>query len=85
MEITLTIGASVFVPHSFSYEDGLSIITIYPDASRLGVSFGSTLLTCADCNTPVAELVGGSLVIRSKHHSQRHVTAIALSDLTALH
>ena len=81
MDITLTIGTSVFVPHSFSYESGLSIITINPGASRIGVSFGSTLLQCSECNTPIAEITGGSLVIKSKHHSQRHATAIALSDL----
>jgi len=85
MDITLTIGASTFVPYSFSYTNGLSIITINSGASRLGISFGSMLLECSECHTPIAEIAGGSLIIKSKHHSQRHTTAISLNDLMNLH
>ena len=31
---------------------------------------------CDECGTPVAELIGGRLVILSHHHSERHMTVI---------
>jgi hypothetical protein len=36
---------------------------------------------CAHCGTPVAELVGGMLVIRARHHGENHVTVLNLVSL----
>ena len=79
--ISVNIGGSVIYPTKFVVEAGLSLMYLFPDASKLGIVFNSTKLKCSECNTPIAELIGGSLVIRSRHHSQKHVTAIPLNQL----
>jgi len=33
---------------------------------------------CDCCQLPAAEIVGGTLVIRSKHHGDRHTTVLSL-------
>lgn len=38
-------------------------------------------IRCDECNTPVAELRGEVLVIRSRHFGQTHVTTIPLRQL----
>ena len=82
LDISINIGGSIIYPVKFVVESGLSLVYIFPDASKLGVVFNSTKLTCAECNTPVAEVSSGSLIIRSRHHSQRHTTAISINQLT---
>lgn len=84
MDIYIGIGTSIFRPTHFGYSSGLSIIYLDPPSSKIGVAFSATLLHCAQCNTPIAEVAGGSLIIKSKHHSQRHTTAIAISELQNL-
>ena len=79
--ISINLGGSVIYPVKCIIASGLSLIYLFPEASKLGIVFNSTKLKCAECNTPVAELIGGSLVIRSRHHSQKHVTAIPLNKL----
>ena len=79
--ISVNIGGSVIYPTKFVVEAGLSLMYLFPDASKLGIVFNSIKLKCSECNTPIAELIGGSLVIRSRHHSQKHVTAIPLNQL----
>ena len=39
---------------------------------------------CAECGTPVAEVQGEALVIRSVHHGDRHVTVLSLAELRRL-
>ena len=80
-DISINIGGSVIYPVKFVVESGLSLVYLFPDASKLGIIFNSTKLKCSECNTPIAELIGGSLVIRSRHHSQKHITAIPLNQL----
>lgn len=36
---------------------------------------------CAECRTPVAEVVDGVLVIKSRHHGNVHTTIIRLEAL----
>ncbi len=79
--ISINLGGSIIYPVEFIIGSGLSLVYLFPEALKLGVIFNSTKLKCAECNTPVAELIGGSLVIRSRHHSQKHVTAIPLNKL----
>jgi DNA-binding MarR family transcriptional regulator len=38
-------------------------------------------IRCAQCNTPVAEVQNGCLVIRAKHHGEEHTTVLPLNDL----
>lgn len=33
---------------------------------------------CDCCQLPAAEIVGGALVIRSRHHGESHTTALSL-------
>ena len=79
--ISINIGGSIIYPVDFVVESGLSLIYLFPEALKLGIVFNSTKLKCSECNTPIAELIGGSLVIRSRHHSQKHVTSIPLNQL----
>ena len=82
MDISINIGGSIIYPEKFVIESGLSLIYLFPDASKLGLVFNSTKLKCSECNTPVAEISNGSLIIKSRHHSQRHATAIPINQLT---
>lgn len=41
----------------------------------------SEVLRCVHCGTPIAEIQGGVLVIRSKHHGQQHINLLRLEDL----
>jgi len=41
----------------------------------------ATLLTCGNCNTPVAEVLNGKLHIKSRHHGERHSTSFSLLEL----
>lgn len=76
-------GGSEITPDRVEYHPGLSLLMLYQE-KNLGIALGVSKLSCAQCNTPIAETLGGSLVIRSKHHSERHTTAISISDLVSL-
>lgn len=83
-EFYINISGSQFVPDKFEYTSGLSMIWVSPGLSAFGVIMQPYKIQCAECNTPVAEIAGGSLIIRSKHHSKRHVTAFSKQDLINL-
>ncbi len=34
------------------------------------------VIQCQECETPVAELRAGALIIKSRHHNKPHVTVI---------
>ncbi len=38
---------------------------------------------CNHCGTPVAEIAGGMLIIRNKHHGEQHVTILNLISLAS--
>lgn len=38
-------------------------------------------LGCADCTTPVAEVDGDAILIRSRHHGAVHVTRIVFAQV----
>lgn len=38
-----------------------------------------TKLFCDHCGTPVAEVVGDTVVIQSNHHGEKHTTVIPIS------
>lgn len=82
MDISVNIGGSIVYPDKMTVENGMSLVYLFPDTSKLGIVFNSTKLKCAECNTPIAEISGGSLVIKSRHHSQKHITAIPIITLT---
>ena len=84
LDISILFGGSMFTPDRYTFESGLSIVYIYPSTSKIGLAFNSTKLPCAECNTPVAEVAAGSLIIRSKHHGSRHTTILSKSEITAL-
>lgn len=42
------------------------------------------LIRCQDCDHPVAEVRGQTLIIRSRHHGHQHVTVILLAELVEL-
>ena len=42
------------------------------------------ILKCEECETPVAELRQGIVVIEVRHHGERHVTAISVWDLVLM-
>jgi hypothetical protein len=59
----------------------LSLATSAVAASILSV--GKRTMICDGCGTPVAELIGGFLVIKSKHHGEQHITVLNLVSLAA--
>ena len=81
LDISVTIGASVFRTNSIAYTSGLSVLFLQHPSSKIGLSFNPLKISCAECNTPVAEVTAGSLIIRSKHHGSRHVTAFSKESL----
>jgi hypothetical protein len=83
--LSISLGGSELSSYRYTYASGLSLIYLFPEkSSAFGVAFNPTKVQCSKCNTPVAEVVGGSLIIRSKHHGTRHVTAFSKSDLQKL-
>lgn len=81
--IKVILNDKEIIPDRVEYSRGLSLVMLYQDRS-IGVALGMSKLSCAQCNTPIAETFGGSLIIRSKHHSEKHVTAISIDDLMQL-
>ena len=81
LDISVTVGGSVFYPEKYVVSSGLSMIFIFPESTKVGITFNPIKLKCAECNTPVAEIAAGSIIIRSKHHGKRHVTALPLDNL----
>lgn len=53
---------------------GSSLIALLQSASNVH---------CDQCGTPVATLIGGALVIRSRHHSEKHVTVLNIFALAS--
>jgi len=85
MEISVSIGGSHLSPHRYTYSSGLSLVYVFAErTNELGIAFNPTKVQCAECNTPIAEIIGGSLIIRSKHHSSRHTTVFSKKDLLQL-
>jgi uncharacterized protein with PIN domain len=41
-------------------------------------------IRCDQCNTPVAEIRNGCMIIRSRHHRDQHVTVLPLAVLLDL-
>jgi hypothetical protein len=82
----VTVGTSVFVPTNvhYDYVSGLSLFYVFPESETIGVAFNPTKIKCAQCNTPVAEVVAGSMIIRNKHHGTRHTTVFTKNDLKNL-
>ena len=79
--IAINIGGSIFKPARIEFISGVSVISPFP---ALNNSSAPLKISCGECNTPILELFGGSIVIRSRHHSNRHVTAISALDLANL-
>lgn len=48
--------------------------------TRIG---GAQTMICDGCGTPVAELIGGLLIIKSKHHGEQHITVLNLISLAS--
>ena len=84
MNISVTVGGSIFTPDKLIFKSGMSIVYVYPPGSKIGIAFNPTKLTCAECNTPIAEVAAGSLIIRSKHHGSRHITVLSKKDIISL-
>lgn len=51
---------------------------------RVGRKPSAEYLRCDECNTPVAEVRGDTLVIRSRHNREEHVTILRIADLVDL-
>jgi hypothetical protein len=81
MEISVNFAGSLLYPEKVTYTSGMSLVFLFTEASRIGVAFNPIKLRCNECNTPVAELAGGSIIIRNRHHGTKHTTSIAIDDL----
>jgi len=81
LDISINLGGSLFYPDKFTVTSGLSMVYLFHETASLGIVFNPIKIKCAECNTPIAELAAGSVIIRSKHHGKRHVTTLPVSDL----
>lgn len=79
--IAVNIGGSLFYPQNIEYSSGLSVIFLLSGTSKLGRNLGAIKIKCSECNTPIFEISAASLIVRSKHHSNRHTTSIPISTL----
>ena len=52
-------------------------------AASIAMTGGIKYIPCAQCNTPIAELIGGFLIIRSRHHGEKHTTVLNLISLAS--
>lgn len=50
-------------------------------AASLASAGGKSMMICNHCGTPVAELQGGFLILRGKHHGEQHITVLNLVSL----
>ena len=57
------------------------IMDILANIDKATLSSSPIKLKCSECNTPIAEVYSGSLIIRSRHWSQKHVTVIPINRL----
>lgn len=58
----------------------LTTSAVAASINRIG---GTRAMICDKCGTPVAELIGGLLVIKSKHHGEQHITVLNLVTLAS--
>jgi hypothetical protein len=79
--IAVKVGGSLVYPQRVEYSAGVSILFLFPGASRIGSILETVKIKCAECNTPIFEIVSGSMVVKSKHHSSRHTTSIPIRRL----
>lgn len=68
-------GASVVTQPPIPYTIGGSLAEKLFDVPLQG------LVRCDECNTPIFEVVGETLVIRTRHHGERHTSIIPLNSL----
>ena len=69
-------GASVLAqPPPAVFSPGASL------AERLFQTPLQGYIRCAECGLPICEVIGDALRIHSRHHGERHVNIIRLSDL----
>lgn len=81
MDISVNFSGSLLYPEKVTYTSGMSLILLFTEASRIGIAFNPIKLKCHECNTPVAEIAGGSIIIKNRHHGQKHTTAFTVGDL----
>jgi hypothetical protein len=84
MDISVNFSGSTFYPERVTYTSGLSLMYLFTESTRLAIAFNPIKLKCSECNTPVAEIAGGSIIIKNRHHGKKHATSIAIDDLNNL-
>lgn len=81
--ISVVVDSVIYKSVDYTVSSGLSIISL-PQLKHIGLSLSPIKLSCTECNTPVAEIESGSLIIRSKHHGNRHVTVFSKNMLNSI-
>ena len=61
----------------------ISALTLTTSAVAASLLSAKQAIICDKCGTPVAELAGGLLIIRSKHHGENHLTVLNLVSLAS--
>jgi hypothetical protein len=84
MDISVNFSGSTLYPEKITYTSGLSLMYLFTESTRLAIAFNPIKLKCSECNTPVAEIAGGSIIIKNRHHGSKHTTSIAIGELNKL-
>ncbi|MHC4181793.1 MAG: hypothetical protein ACYSR0_00390 [Planctomycetota bacterium] len=84
MDISVNFSGSILYPEKITYTSGLSLMYLFTESARFGIVFNPIKVKCDECNTPVAEIAGGSIIIKNRHHGSKHTTTIAVDDLNNL-
>jgi len=61
----------------------ISPLTLTTSAVAASLVSAKQAIICDKCGTPIAELAGGFLIIRSKHHGESHLTVLNLVALAS--
>jgi hypothetical protein len=75
---TITAGNTSLDGQLMGIDSNLFFVT---EGERLVGMGQSNSIICAHCNTPIADIVGASLLISARHHGEHHKTLIPIKDI----
>ena len=78
VEATILANGASMTGQLFGVDENLFFVSGGNKLVGMGVA---QPIICAHCNTPVADVVGASLLISVRHHGEQHKTLIPIEDI----